>query len=149
MPGFSHPTDGEGVEESQCRCEREPMRYLLMAIAGLWMADGLALLVAPLRMIALLKESLVVSPSIMNWSGLSMVLGSILLIQSGELLYHPLWLITGLAMLGKGFFFLWASDKRRSVMLQWCLKRDAVDYRFLGLGLCALSLLLLDAVGVL
>ena len=75
MSGFSHPTDGEGVEESQCRCEREPMRYLLMVIAGLWMADGLALLVAPLRMIAFLKESLVVSPSIMNWSGLSMVLG--------------------------------------------------------------------------
>ena len=113
------------------------------------MADGLALLVAPLRMIAFLKESLVVSPSIMKWSGLSMVLGSILLIQSGELLYHPLWLITGLAMLVKGIFFLWASDEQRSVVLRWCLKREAVDYRFFGFSLCTLSLLLLDAVGAL
>ena len=125
------------------------MRYLLMAIAGLWMADGLALLVAPLRMIALLKESLVSSPSIVNWSGLSAVLGVILLGQGGGLPYHPLWLLTGLAMLGKGIFFLWASDEQRSVALQWCLKREAVDYRFFGLGLCTLSLLLLNAVGVL
>ena len=113
------------------------------------MADGLALLVAPLRMIALLKESLVSSPSIMKWSGLSVALGVILLSQGGGLPYHPLWLITGLAMLGKGIFFLWASDEQRLVALQWCLKREAVDYRFWGLGLCTLSLLLLDAVGAL
>ena len=125
------------------------MRYLLMAIAGLWMADGLALLVAPLRMIALLKESLVSSPSIMKWSGLSVVLGVILLSQGGGLPYNSLWLITGLAMLGKGIFFLWASDEQRSVVLLWCLKREAVDYRFWGLGLCTLSLLLLDSVGAL
>ena len=125
------------------------MWYFLMGIAGLWMVDGLALLVAPLRMVALLKESLVASPSIMNWSGLSVVLGLILLIQGGELPYHPLWLVTGLAMLGKGIFFLLASDEQRSVALQWCLKREAVDYRFFGLGLCTLSLLLLNAVGVL
>ena len=106
-----------------------------MAIAGLWMADGLALLVAPFRMIALLKESLVVSPSIMNWSGLSVVLGLILLIQGGELPYHPLWLVTGLAMLGKGIFFLLASDEQRAMVLEWCLEREAVDYRFFRLPL--------------
>ncbi|MEC9006299.1 MAG: hypothetical protein VX564_05175 [Nitrospirota bacterium] len=125
------------------------MWYFLMGIAGLWMVDGLALLVAPLRMVALLKESLVASPSIMNWSGLSVVLGLILLIQGGELPYHPLWLVTGLAMLGKGIFFLLASDEQRSMVLEWCLEREAVDYRFFGLGLCTLSLLLLDAVGAL
>ena len=125
------------------------MSYLLVAIAGLWMADGLALLFAPLRMVALLKESLVSSSSIVNWSGLSAVLGVILLIQGGELLYHPLWLITGLAMLGKGIFFLRASDEQRAVVLRWCLNRESVDYRFCGLGLFTLSLLLLDAVGAL
>ena len=125
------------------------MRYLLMAIAGLWMADGLALLLVPLRVIALLKESLVSSPSIVSWSGLSLALGVILLIEGGELSYHPLWLVVGLTMLGKGIFFLWASDEQRSVVLRWCLTREAVDYRFWGLGLCTLSLLLLDAVGAL
>ena len=125
------------------------MWYLLMAIAGLWMVDGLALLIAPLRMIALLEESLVASPSIMNWSGLSAVLGVILLVEGGELSYYPLWLLAGLAMLGKGIFFLWAPDERRVMGLQWCLKREAVDYRFWGLGLCVLSLLLLDSVGAL
>ena len=125
------------------------MWYLLMAVAGLWMVDGLALLIAPLRMIALLEESLVASPSIMNWSGLSAVLGVILLVEGGELSYYPLWLIAGLAMLGKGIFFLWASDEQCVMVLRWCLKREAVDYRFWGLGLCALSLLLLDSVGAL
>ena len=67
------------------------MSYLLVAIAGLWMADGLALLLVPLRMIALLKESLVSSPAIVSWSGLSLALGVILLIEGEELSYHPLW----------------------------------------------------------
>ena len=125
------------------------MWYLLMAIAGLWMVDGLALLIAPLRMVALLEESLVASPAIMNWSGLSAVLGVILLVEGGELSYYPLWLIVGLAMLGKGIFFLWASDEQRVMVLRWCLKREVVDYRFWGLGLCTLSLLLLDSVGAL
>ena len=123
------------------------MSYLLMGIAGLWMADGIALLVAPLQMIALLKESLLASPSLIRWSMLSAVFGVILLLQVGELPYHPLWLITGIAMIAKGLFFLLASKDQRRVFIQWGLTREAVDYRFGGLALCTLSLLLLDAVG--
>lgn len=120
-----------------------------MAIAGLWMADGLALLVAPLRVIALLKESLKVSPSILNWSVISSALGVILLFQIQELPYHPLWLVIGLAMIAKGLFFLLASIEYRHLVVKWCVNREAVDYRFWGLGLCTLSVLLLDAVGAL
>ena len=123
------------------------MSYLLMAIAGLWMADGLALLFAPLRMMALLKESLAASPSIVNWSVISAVLGVILIFQVGELPYHPLWLITGIAMVAKGLFFLLASSEHRLLLVKWCLTREAVDYRFWGLALCALSVLLLDSLG--
>lgn len=111
------------------------------------MADGLVLLVAPLRMMALLKESLASSPSLMNWSVFSAILGVGLLSQIGELPYHPLWLLTGLAMIGKGLFFFMASVEYRHRVLKWCLTREAVDYRFWGLALCTLSALLLDAVG--
>lgn len=123
------------------------MSYLLMAIAGLWMADGLALLFAPLRMMALLKESLAASPSILNWSVMSAAVGGILLFQVGELPYHPLWLVTGIIMMAKGLFFLLASSEHRLLVVKWCLTREAVDYRFWGLALCTLALLLLDAVG--
>ena len=125
------------------------MSYLLMAIAGMWMADGLVLLVAPLRVIALLKESLAVSPSIINWSGISAVLGVILLFQISELPYHPLWLVIGLVMVAKGLFFLLASLEYRHLIVKWCVNREAVDYRFWGLALCTLSVLLLDSVGLL
>ena len=123
------------------------MSYVLMALAGLWMADGIALLVAPLRVIALLKESLEASPSILNWSGISAVLGVLLIFQIGGLPYHPLWLVTGLVMIAKGLFFFFASHESRYQVVTWLVNREAVDYRFWGLGLCTLSILLLDAVG--
>ena len=123
------------------------MSYLLMIIAGLWMADGIVLLVAPLRMIALLKESLAASPGMMNWSVVSAVLGGILILQVGELDYRPLWFVAGLAMIAKGLFFLLGSPEHRRLVVKWCLTREAVDYRFWGLGLCTLSVLLLDALG--
>ena len=123
------------------------MSYLLMAIAGLWMADGLALLVAPLWTVALVRQALAASPSHATWSGVTMAAGLVLLLQASELTYQGLWLVAGLAMLAKGGFLLLSGDDTRHAVLGWCLSRDAVDYRFLGLGLCTLSLLLIHACG--
>ena len=53
------------------------MSYLLMAIAGLWMADGLALLVAPLWIVGQVRQALSTSPSLAKWSGLTLVGGMI------------------------------------------------------------------------
>ena len=123
------------------------MSYLLMAIAGLWMADGLALLVAPLRIVGQVRQALSTSPSLAKWSGLTLVGGTILLLQASDLTYPIVWMVTGLAMVAKGGFFLLSNDETRQSVLQWCLSREAVDYRFLGLGLCALSVLLIHACG--
>ena len=54
-------------------------------------------------------------------------------------------MVTGLAMLAKGGFFLLSNDEIRQSVLQWGLSREALDYRFWGLGLCTLSLLLIHA----
>ncbi len=123
------------------------MSYLLMAIAGLWMADGLALLVAPLRIVGQVRQALSTSPSLAKWSGLTLVGGMILLLQASDLIYPIVWMVTGLAMVAKGGFFLLSNDETRQSVLQWCLSREAVDYRFWGLGLCALSVLLIHACG--
>lgn len=123
------------------------MSYLLMAIAGLWMADGLALLVAPVWTVALVRQALAASPSHATWSGVTMAAGLVLLLEASELSYQGLWVVAGLAMLAKGGFFLLSDDDMRHAVLGWCLSRDAVDYRFLGLGLCTLSLLLIHASG--
>ncbi|MCZ6800382.1 MAG: hypothetical protein O7F12_07845 [Nitrospirae bacterium] len=125
------------------------MTYLLLAIAGMWLADGLALLAIPERMVALLKTSLDLSPSVLKWSGLAALLGIFLALGSEGLPYHPLWMFIGVGMVGKGLFLIWASEALRKPVLTWCLNREPVDYRFWGLGLCTLSLLLLDALGVL
>lgn len=123
------------------------MSYLLMVIAGLWMADGLALLVAPLRTVALVRQALAASPSQATWSMVTLATGLVLLLQASELSYQGLWMVAGLAMLAKGGFFLLSDDNTRHAVLAWCLSRDAVDYRFWGLGLCALSVLLVHASG--
>lgn len=125
------------------------MTYLLMIIAGFWMADGIALLIAPTRMVGLLKESLVVAPSLLKWSWLTAAFGLVLLLEAQGLLYTPLWVIAGLMMIAKGVFIFSSKEGIRTSVVNWCLTREAIDYRFWGLGLCMLSLLLVNALGVL
>jgi len=123
------------------------MSYLLLAIAGLWMADGLALLVAPLRTVGLVRQALSTSPSLAKWSGVTLAAGLVLLLQASDLIYPGLWMVTGIAMVAKGGFFLLSNDEMRHSVLHWSLSREAVDYRFWGLGLCTLSVLLIHASG--
>lgn len=123
------------------------MAYLLMAIAGLWLADGLALLVAPLWIIGQIKQALLASPSMIKWSWVTLVAGMILLFQASDLAYQGLWVVVGVAMVAKGGFFLLSNEEARHAVVHWCLSREAVDYRFWGLGLCALSMLLIQALG--
>lgn len=123
------------------------MRYLLALIAGLWLADGLAFLVAPRRIMDLLKQALELSPTLVRWGGLAALLGIILLVGGQGLRYQPLWAIVGIVMMLKGLFLTFGPDGWRRLVLAWCLQRDEVDYRFWGLGLCALAILLLDALG--
>ena len=75
------------------------MKYVLAAIAGVWMADGLALLVAPRHVITHLREVLTLSPAMLRLEGVAACLGILLLLGTDGLRYQPLWLITGLLVL--------------------------------------------------
>ena len=119
---------------------------ILFFIAGLWMADGLALLFAPERMIWTLRQSLNVAPSFLKWGGLAGVLGVVLLVSTQGIAYQPLWIAVGLSMIAKGIFLYAGSDLWRLRIVKWCLEREPIDYRIWGLGLCTLSVLLLDAL---
>ena len=123
------------------------MKYILAAIAGIWMADGLALLVAPGQVVARMREVLTLSPTLLRWEALASGLGVILLLGTEGFRYQPLWVIAGAVMVAKGLFLAVGPERWRQVLLQWCLHREEVDYRFWGLGLCALALLLLHALG--
>ncbi|MGH7231668.1 MAG: hypothetical protein ACREJU_09960 [Nitrospiraceae bacterium] len=123
------------------------MRYVLAAIAGIWMADGLALLMAPRHIIARVREVLSLSPRMLRWEGVAASLGILLVIGAQDLNFHFLWTLAGLAMLIKGVFLAMGPDQWRHQVLEWCLRREEVDYRFCGLGLCALAVLLLHALG--
>ena len=111
------------------------------------MADGLALLFAPDRVIGMLRESLAISPGLLKWGIIAGGLGVVLLIGAKGLPYQPLWGLVALAMIGKGLFLFGAPQSWRTAVVTWCLKREPVDYRFWGLALCTLSILLLDALG--
>lgn len=123
------------------------MKYLLAVIAGIWMADGLALLVAPSQVIARVREVLALSSAMLRWEGVAVCLGMILLLGSGGLHYQLLWTVTGVAMVIKGLFLAVGPQRWRTGVLEWCLQREVVDYRFWGLGLCTLAILLLNALG--
>jgi uncharacterized protein YjeT (DUF2065 family) len=111
------------------------------------MADGLALLIAPNRMIETLKQALSISPGLIKWGVVGAALGILLLFGAQGLTYQPLWGIVAVMMILKGVFLFSAPDTWRQAVIRWCLAREAVDYRFWGLGLCTLSMLMLDALG--
>jgi hypothetical protein len=123
------------------------MSYVLAAIAGVWMADGLALLVAPQQLIARVREALTMSPTVLRWEAIAATLGVLLIVGAAGLPYQPLWAATGAAMIAKGAFLAWGPSRWREPVVQWCLHREPVDYRFWGLGLCTLAVLLLHALG--
>lgn len=123
------------------------MKYILAAIAGIWMADGLSLLVAPRHVVTRMREVLEVSPTMFRWEGLSVLLGLLLLAGGEGLRYQPLWVLCGVVMMLKGMVFFVGPERWRHLALDWFLGREDVDHRFFGLGLCALALLLLHALG--
>ncbi len=113
------------------------------------MADGVALLVAPLWVVERVRHIVLASPAMSAWSGVTLVAGLVLVFAAPDLDYQVLWVVMGVAMMAKGGFLLLASDDTCQAVLRWCVSREAVDYRFVGLVLCVLSLLLLHAlVGV-
>lgn len=123
------------------------MTYLLAAIAGVWMADGVALLLAPRHVITRLREVLALSPAVLRLEGVAAGLGILLLLGTEGLHYQPLWMVTGAAMVTKGVFLAVGPEQWKQWVVGWCLGREDVDYRFWGLGLCTLALLLLQALG--
>lgn len=122
--------------------------YILGAMAGIWLADGLALLSFPLLVIRRVQESLQQNLHLLRWQAVSVCLGAFLVVSSAELSYQPLWWITGAAMVIKSSFLAWGPAAWRASLLNWCFAREAIDYRFMGLGLCALAVLLLHAIGL-
>ncbi len=123
------------------------MKYVLAAISGIWIADGLSLLVAPKQVIARVREVVELSPRILRWEAFASLLGIILLLGTQDLSYHLLWVLIGASMVLKGLFLAWGREPLRDRVLTWCLQRDDIDYRFWGLGLCTLAILLLHALG--
>jgi hypothetical protein len=121
--------------------------YALAIIAGIWFTDGLLLLVVPRFIITHLRRTLTEAPTILQWEWLAVVGGGIILVAGQNLVYQPLWIVTAGAMIAKGLFLSMGPSQWRTHILDWCLNREDVDYRFWGLGLCALAMLLLHALG--
>lgn len=121
--------------------------YALAAIAGIWLADGLSLLLVPIFIVERLREVIRQQPTIWTWQWLSVVAGAVLLFAALPLRYQPLWILTALAMLIKGVFLAVGPKELRARLVEWSLNRENVDYRFVGIGLCTLAVLLLHALG--
>jgi hypothetical protein len=121
--------------------------YVLAAIAGIWLADGLSLLLAPRFVVERLREAQQQQPSLWTWQWLSVMTGIALLIAGWALPLQPLWQLTALVMIAKGTLLAAGPGRWRETLVSWGLSREDVDYRFVGLSLCTLAVLLLHALG--
>lgn len=121
--------------------------YALVFLAGVWFADGVSLLIAPRAVIDKVREAAENSPGIFRWQIVTVIAGLALLILGWQLTYRPLWIITSLGMVAKGLFLWLGPAELRGRLVAWCIAREDVDYRFWGLGLCTLAVLLLHALG--
>jgi hypothetical protein len=121
--------------------------YALAAIAGIWLADGAALLIAPRFVMTQVRDVVRQSPRMLRWEVMSIVGGLLLFFAGQDLPYQPLWFLTAAGMIGKGLFLTVGRQAWSDRILDWCGTREEVDLRFWGLGLCALAVLLLHALG--
>jgi uncharacterized protein YjeT (DUF2065 family) len=121
--------------------------YALAAIAGIWLADGLSLLLIPRFVVERLREVIQQQPTIWTWQWLSIVSGGVLLVAGTALRYQPLWILIALGMLIKGLLLALGPPAWRRRLVEWALNREDVDYRFVGISLCTLAVLLLHALG--
>lgn len=121
--------------------------YALAAIAGIWLADGVVLLLVPRTVMTQVRDVVQQSPRLLQWELLSIVAGLFLAFAGRELPYQPLWFITAGGMVGKGLFLTVGPQSWRDRMFAWCEAREDVDLRFWGLGLSSLAVLLLHALG--
>ncbi len=121
---------------------------LLVALVAVWLLDGLALLANPRGVIEALREFLQRQGGPRRWWALTSLLGLGLFGLPPHVPHRPLWLLVGAAMIAKGLFLGLAPDPWRTRVIAWCLSREDVDYRFWGLGLCALAIVLWHSLGI-
>ena len=121
--------------------------YALAVIAGMWLADGLALLFAPRFVVDRVRQAVHGNVALWSWQLFAVVAGVVLCIAGLELRYQPLWILSAGGMIIKGLFLAFGPAPWRERVVAWCLSREDVDYRFWGLGLCTLAALLLHALG--
>ncbi len=122
------------------------MKYFLAILAVIWLADGVALVIAPRTVVTLLREGLTTSPWLLRWEAVAAALGAALLVASPGLWLGVLWGLTGAVMILKGLFLAVGPPALRQRVLEWWLNRDEVDYRLWGIGLCTLAALMFRAL---
>lgn len=83
--------------------------YALAALAGIWLTDGITLLIAPRFIITQVRELLQQSPSILRWELLAIIAGAFLFFAAQDLPYRWLWMVTAGGMVAKGLFLSFGS----------------------------------------
>lgn len=119
----------------------------MAALAGVWLADGMALLLAPRYIITQIRELVQQSPAILRGELLGIIVGVFLFFAAQELPYQWLWMVAAGGMIAKGAFLSIGPHSWRGPVIDWCVGREDIDYRFWVLGLCTLAVLLFHALG--
>ena len=94
--------------------------YALAALAGVWLADGIALLVAPRYIITQVLELLQQPLAILRWELVTIIGGVFLFFAAQELPFQWLWMVTAGGMIAKGAFLSIRPHSSCGPVIDWC-----------------------------
>ena len=121
------------------------MKWILLIIGSLWMAEGLFLILGTDK-VRELYEKLIRGKDLKPWSIAALVIGAILIVCARASRYLWLVAILGVLAIAKGVYLLIAPKKQVDKFTEWWLSRSDKLYR--GIGIVALVIGLMVLCGI-
>lgn len=99
---------------------------------GVWLINGIALLVAPHCIMSQVREVVRQSPALLRWEILAIIGGILLFFSAQEISYQTLWMVTAVGMIVKGAILSIGPDSWRRPVFAWCVGRERHRLPILG-----------------
>ncbi|HEA47349.1 MAG TPA: hypothetical protein ENH97_02945 [bacterium] len=115
------------------------MRWFLFLMAGIWTIVGIFLLVATTKVKGI-SNRLLKGKNLKAMSFLPLIEGILLAYAASSSRIHWFVITIALLALAKGFFFIFAPEKKTKSLADWWLKASLSIYRLCGLVILALGI---------
>ena len=113
------------------------MKWFLFLLASLWTIAGVFLLVFPAKAKKIFPKLV---KNLKTMSFIPLIAGVLLIFSSRSSRLYWFVIVIGLLALAKGFFFIFAPEKKTKPFIDWWLKASLGIYRLWGIVALALGI---------